>query len=102
MRLIRSLLLAGILCTSTLPVAAQQRGFTLAEVEELLRSGVASERVLLLVQQRCIHFVPDNAAMKGGGGRGRLRGAGGGASLDGSVHHARPQRPTRARPGGGA
>ncbi|HEX8208879.1 MAG TPA: hypothetical protein VF584_01735 [Longimicrobium sp.] len=64
MRTLRSLFLAGILCASTLPAAAQQRGLTLAEVEELLRSGVASERVLLLVQQRCIHFVPDNAAMK--------------------------------------
>ena len=64
MRLLRSLFLAGILCASVVPAAAQQRGLTLAEVEELLRSGVASERVLLLVQQRCIHFVPDNAAMK--------------------------------------
>jgi hypothetical protein len=64
MRLIRSLLLAGILCAYTAPAAAQQRGFTLVEVEELLRSAVASDRVLLLVQQRCIHFVPDDAAMK--------------------------------------
>lgn len=64
MRLLRSLFLAGILCASIAPAAAQQRGLTLGEVEELLRSGVASERVLLLVQQRCIHFVADNAAMK--------------------------------------
>ncbi|HEX8672119.1 MAG TPA: hypothetical protein VF710_09530 [Longimicrobium sp.] len=64
MRFLRSLFLAGILCASIVPAAAQQRGLTLGEVEELLRSGVASERVLLLVQQRCIHFAPDNAAMK--------------------------------------
>ncbi|HEX8208880.1 MAG TPA: outer membrane beta-barrel protein [Longimicrobium sp.] len=45
------------------PAAAQQRGFTLAEVEELLRSDVSSTRILLLVQQRCIHFDPDDRAL---------------------------------------
>lgn len=57
------LALAALLFSA--PAAAQQtRGFTLEEVEELLRNEVASDRVLLLVQQRCIDFVPDNAAIK--------------------------------------
>ena len=46
-----------------LPAAAQQRGFTMAEIQELLRSDVSSTRVLLLVQQRCIHFEPDEKAL---------------------------------------
>lgn len=76
MRLIQTLLLAGILWGFVAPAAAQQpRGFTLEEVEDLLRSGVASERVLLLVQQRCIHFVADSAAMK------RIAGAGASEAL---------------------
>lgn len=63
MRLLLSLLLAVILCAHTNPAAAQQRGFTLAELEELLRSEVSSTRVLLLAQQRCIHFQPDDSAL---------------------------------------
>ena len=63
MRLFRSLLLTGILCAFAAPAPAQQRGFTLAEVEELLRSDVSSTRILLLVQQRCIHFDPDARAL---------------------------------------
>ena len=53
---IAALLVAG-------PAAAQQRGFTVDEIVDLLRNQVASERVLFLVQQRCIHFVPDKEAV---------------------------------------
>lgn len=56
------LVLAALLFAA--PAAAQQRGFTLAEMEELLRSDVSSTRVLLLAQQRCIHFEPDERALK--------------------------------------
>lgn len=45
------------------PAAAQQRGFTVDEIVDLLRNEVGSERVLFLAQQRCIHFVPDKDAL---------------------------------------
>ena len=45
------------------PAGAQQRGFTVDEIVDLLRNQVASERVLFLVQERCIHFVPDREAV---------------------------------------
>lgn len=58
MRLRFRIVLAALLCTLAVPAAAQQRGFEAAEVEELLRGHVASSRILLLVQQRCISFEP--------------------------------------------
>lgn len=51
-------IILALLCTLTVPAAAQRRGFDVAEVEELLRGHVASSRILLLVQQRCISFEP--------------------------------------------
>lgn len=54
--------LAALLCAA--PAAAQQtRGFTLEEIEGLLRNEVASDRIIQLVYQRCIHFIPDRAAL---------------------------------------
>lgn len=53
---------AALLCAA--PALAQQpRGFTLEEVEELLRNDVASDRVLQLARERCIHFIPDREAL---------------------------------------
>ncbi len=62
-RLRRGVPLLALALLIAAPAAAQQRGFTLAEVEELLRSDVSSTRILLLVQQRCIHFDPDDRAL---------------------------------------
>ncbi|HEX8360759.1 MAG TPA: outer membrane beta-barrel protein [Longimicrobium sp.] len=59
----RPFLLAALLCALAAPAAAQQRGFELVELEKLLRSHVSSARVIVLAQQRCIHFVPDDAAL---------------------------------------
>ncbi len=59
----RPYLLAAFLCALAVPAAAQQRGFELVELEKLLRSHVSSARVLVLAQQRCINFVPDDAAL---------------------------------------
>lgn len=58
MRLLLRTGLAALLCALANPAAAQQRAFEVAEVEELLRGHVASSRILLLVQQRCIAFEP--------------------------------------------
>ena len=55
------LIIAALLAAT--PAAAQQRGFTVDEIVDLLRNEVGSERVLFLAQQRCIHFVPDKEAM---------------------------------------
>jgi hypothetical protein len=57
----RFLILAALLFAA--PAAAQQRGFTVDEIVDLLRNEVGSERVLFLAQQRCIHFVPDKEAV---------------------------------------
>ena len=84
----RIFLLFAILLAA--PAAAQQRGFTVDEIVDLLRNQVASERVLFLVQQRCIHFEPDDAALA------RITAAGGTAELREGLR-ARGQCSTLAR-----